>query len=436
MFFEESPGVIIGGMPDVTQTFNMQIIDKLRKKRYNVGGGDEKMNMNKLFLTKNQRYQQNDKFKPTGIMVHSTGANNATLKRYVGPDDGKLGVNQNGNHWNSYHPGGKDMGPHTMVDKDSNGICDTCGGRQVCVHAFIGKLADGSVATYQTLPWDIRGWHGGKGKNGSVNSTHIGFEICEDGLTDKTYFDKVYKEAVELCAYLCKEYGISPTKPNLIDHSEGYSLGLASNHGDVKHWFTKHGKTMDIFRTDVATKMKDLNAPVNEPKEEIDVGVAEELLKKIEALEKKNSELEKKLAEAPAPAKRYQKLSELPSWAKPAVEKRLHLFSNIDPNDGQKILNITEDMFRPWVLEDNARFQNIEQIEARMSYAVPHIKNRIDSKEFSDPKALDLTADMIRTIVLKDRRDQKLGLLDDKFNPIIPGQQQPGKAVQTLISKT
>ena len=49
------------------------------------------------------------------------------------------------------------------------------------------------MATYQTLPWDHRGWHAG----GSANNTHIGFEICEDGLADATYFKKVYQEAIE-----------------------------------------------------------------------------------------------------------------------------------------------------------------------------------------------------------------------------------------------
>ena len=95
------------------------------------------------------------------------------------------------------------------------------------------------------MPWDHRGWHAG----GSANNTHIGFEICEDGLTDNTYFEKVYQEAVELCAYLCKEYGL--TEKNIICHSEGYKQGIASNHGDVMHWFPKHGKNMDTFRAAV-----------------------------------------------------------------------------------------------------------------------------------------------------------------------------------------
>lgn len=181
------------------------------------------MNLHKLIFTENACYKAGKKIKVKGIMVHSTGANNPTLKRYVGPDDGLLGKNQYNNHWNTYHPSG----------------------REVCVHAFIGKLADGTISTYQTLPWDHRGWHAG----GAANNTHIGFEICEDGLTDYTYFQKVYREAVELCAYLCKEYGL--TEQNIICHSEGYKQGVASNHGDVMHWFPKHGKSMDTFRAEV-----------------------------------------------------------------------------------------------------------------------------------------------------------------------------------------
>lgn len=179
------------------------------------------MNLHTLIFTENACYKAGGKIKPKGIMVHSTGANNPWLKRYVGPDDGLLGRNAYNNHWNQ---------PMS---------------RNVCVHGFIGKLADGSVATYQTLPWDHRGWHAG----GAANNTHIGFEICEDGLNDTTYFKKVYAEAVELCAYLCRMYEL--TENDIIDHSTGYDLGVASNHGDVMHWLPRHGKTMDSFRADV-----------------------------------------------------------------------------------------------------------------------------------------------------------------------------------------
>jgi LysM repeat protein len=191
------------------------------------------LNLHKLFFTENACYKAGKKMTVKGICVHSTGVNNPRLCRYIGPDDGLLGKNQYGNHWNTDKPGG----------------------RQVCVHGFIGKLADGSIATYQTLPWDMRGWHGGSGAKGSVNDGWIGFEICEDGLNDRAYFEKVYREAVELCAYLCREYGLQPEYPTLICHSEAHKLGMASNHADVLHWWPRHGKNMDDFCADVKAAM-------------------------------------------------------------------------------------------------------------------------------------------------------------------------------------
>ena len=198
------------------------------------------MTLYQLFLTKNECYISGRSMTPKGIMVHSTGANNPNLKRYVGPDDGRLGKNQYNNHWNQPRPEGK----------------------QICCHAFIGKLADGSVATYQTLPWTMRGWHGAKGPNGSVNDTHIGFEIAEDGLTDPVYFRKAFTEAVELCAYLCKQFKLDPMKDGvIIGHYEGYARGIASNHGDPKNWFPKHGESMDTFRAAVKQAMIGKDAP-------------------------------------------------------------------------------------------------------------------------------------------------------------------------------
>ena len=191
------------------------------------------MNLRKLIFINNACYKAGRTITPKGIMVHSTGANNPNLKRYVGPDDGLLGRNQYNNHWNQDKPDG----------------------RQVCVHGFIGKLADGSIATYQTLPWNHRGWHAG----GSANDTHIGFEICEDGLTDASYFSAVYKEAVELCVYLCKQYGL--TENDVVGHYEGYQKGIASNHGDPKNWFPKHGKSMNTFRADVKAGLAAAEAP-------------------------------------------------------------------------------------------------------------------------------------------------------------------------------
>ncbi|NLM52916.1 MAG: N-acetylmuramoyl-L-alanine amidase [Firmicutes bacterium] len=188
------------------------------------------MNLRKLILIKNECYQAGQKILVRGIMVHSTGANNPYLRRYVGPDDGLLGTNLYGNHWNQPRPDGQ----------------------QKCVHAFIGKLKDGSIATYQTLPWNHRGWHAG----GAANNTHIGFEICEDGLNDPVYFGLVYREAVELCVYLCRMFSL--TEKDIICHSEGAQLGIASSRADVMHWFPRHGKDMDTFRADVGAALAEV----------------------------------------------------------------------------------------------------------------------------------------------------------------------------------
>lgn len=182
------------------------------------------MNLNSCIFVNNDCYKRGATIQPKGVMWHSTGANNPELKRYVQPDDGRLGYNKYQNHWNR-------------------------SGLDVCVHAFIGKLADGTVATYQTLPWNRRGWHAGRGSNGLANDTHISFEICEDALTDAAYFDAVYKEGVELTAQLCAWFELDPLADGVvIDHAEGSARGIASNHGDVSHWLKRHGKTMNDVR--------------------------------------------------------------------------------------------------------------------------------------------------------------------------------------------
>lgn len=199
------------------------------------------MRLIKCMLTANDCYKAGRTITPKGVMVHSTGANNPLVARYVQPVEGQsneaqlkaeIGGNRNANDWNNP-------------------------GLDVCTHAFVGKLADGGVGTVQTLPWNHRGWHAGTGTSGgSANNTHIAFEICEDDLTDEGYFRKIYQEAVELTAMLCKTYNLNPLADGVvICHSEGYQRGVASNHADVMHWFPKFGKSMDTFRSDVSKAM-------------------------------------------------------------------------------------------------------------------------------------------------------------------------------------
>lgn len=219
----------------------------------------------KCILTASDCYKAGHTIKPKGVMVHSTGANNPLLRRYVQPVAStpgreellaQLGANPNGNHWNQtrvwiYTDGSRTVGIRNYSKKLQRVLYESC------VHGFIGKLADGSVAAVQTLPWNHRGWHCGSGSKGSANDTHISFEICEDGLSDSVYFEQVYQAAVELTAMLCREYGLDPLADGVvICHQEGCRRGVASNHGDVLHWFPRHGKTMDDFRAEVVRIME------------------------------------------------------------------------------------------------------------------------------------------------------------------------------------
>lgn len=209
------------------------------------GEGSMKYNENNKPLvcmqTQSTCYRSTKKMKVLGVLWHSTGANNPWLKRYVQPSDNDpnkaqllalLGKNQYGNDWNHIE-------------------------REAGLNCWVGKLADGSVATVQTMPWDYKPW----GCGGACNNGWIQFEICEDGLTDADYFNKVYKEACEITAYLCKMYGIDPkgtvrfngkTVPTILCHWDSYTLGLGSGHSDVTHWFPKFGKSMATARDDVA----------------------------------------------------------------------------------------------------------------------------------------------------------------------------------------
>lgn len=196
------------------------------------------MRLCKQYLERNDCYTSGKKLTPMGVMVHSTGANNPLVSRYV-PGDEIMGRNTGGNHWNQSNAEWKERFG-APLDK--------------CVHAFVGKLADGEVGAVQTLPWEMRGWHAGNRKG---NDRYIGFEICEDALDDPTYFEAAYRCAVELTAMLCEQFGLKPEEEGVvICHAEGYGMGVASNHGDVLHWFSRFGKTMDDFRADVARALE------------------------------------------------------------------------------------------------------------------------------------------------------------------------------------
>ena len=187
------------------------------------------LNIIKAYAVKNLCYIAAQKMIPQGIVVHSTGANNPNLKRYVDAVD-EVGANQYGNHWNTATPGG----------------------RKVCVHAFIGYDKNKQIRVAEILPLNICCWGVGKGKKGSYNTNpaYIQFEICEDGLNDKAYYQKTFAIATEYCAQLCREFNISID--NIVGHCEAYKKGYGSNHSDPEHWMKNFGETMDDFRKQVS----------------------------------------------------------------------------------------------------------------------------------------------------------------------------------------
>lgn len=202
------------------------------------------MILKECMLYNNDCYKKGVKItKVTGIVVHSTGANNKTIKRYVQPSSSDknydaiindIGINKYNNHWNK-------------------------SGVKKSVHAFIGINEGGKIETYQTLPYDMCCWGCASGKKGSYNynpTARIQFEICEDNLKDATYFNAVFKEAIEYCAYLCKLLNIPYTE--ILSHAESHKKGYASNHGDCDKWLKKHGKDMNWFRAEVK-KLLDTN---------------------------------------------------------------------------------------------------------------------------------------------------------------------------------
>lgn len=180
-------------------------------------------NLKTKYMTRNDCYTANRKITPKGIMVHSTATPGVMAGSWF-------------SRWNKSFKAGEIN-------------------RQVCVHSF---LDDKEI--WQYLPWNHRGWHAG----GAANNTHIGFEICEPGgfsyfggasmvgydvKKNESYFRAAWQNAINLCVYLCKEYGL--TEKDIISHAEGSKKGIASNHADVGHWFPKHGESMDTFRAAV-----------------------------------------------------------------------------------------------------------------------------------------------------------------------------------------
>ena len=185
------------------------------------------MNLKQNYLTESGCYKAGKHITVKGLMIHSVGCPQPEVDVFM-------------KNWNR---------------ADAN----------ACVHAIIEP--DGDV--YQLLPWDFRGWHCG----GSANNTHIGVEMTEpatikytggsnwtetvEGESTKNHVLATYRYAVELFAHLCQQFRLDPLADGVvISHSEGCKRGIASNHGDVEHLWSKFGLTMAQFRKDIKAAME------------------------------------------------------------------------------------------------------------------------------------------------------------------------------------
>ena len=198
------------------------------------------MEILQAYQTKNRSYTRNRSITPVGILVHSTGAVNRDLKRYVDSPD-RLGVNANNNHWNK-----------SDVTKS--------------VHAFIGYDKDKQIIVANTIPYDRACWGAGGGSKGSANydpQAHIQFEICQGSNTDKEYYWAAIAVAEEYCVHLCRLYGW--TADQITSHKEAHKAGYANNHGDPQSWMCHFDDDMDKFRARVTQRLNGTETPTAPP---------------------------------------------------------------------------------------------------------------------------------------------------------------------------
>ncbi len=288
-------------------------------------------------VTNNKCYQAAIPLVPRGLMLHSIGTpqpSAAVLARY----------------FDQYQPGGQ----------------------SVCVHAF--AQADGTV--YQTLPWEMRGWHCG----GSANNTHIGVEMTEPG-AGTAYAEAAaqitgtYRTAVELFAQLCETYGLDPLAEGvIIGHAEGHRRGVASNHADPELLWDTYGMgfTMDGFRADVAAAL----AAKNTVEEDEDDMV------------------------------RYNTIEEVPSWAQDTVRALMDAGALGGVGGGN--LDLSMDMIRGLVVGAKyaaARNPRYETIKDMPGWAREEAQRLIDrgALQGGTDGRLDLSEDMLRTMIVCQR---------------------------------
>ena len=301
------------------------------------------MEIIEAFAAKNKCYQAGAALVPRGLMLHSIGCpqpNAAVLARY----------------FDQYQPGGQ----------------------SVCVHAF--AQADGTV--YQTLPWEMRGWHCG----GAANNTHIGVEMTEPS-AGMAYAEAAaqitgtYRTAVVLFARLCGVYGLDPLADGvIIGHAEGHRRGVASNHADPEYLWRQYGMgyTMDGFRADVAAALAAGNTDTDEEDDMI----------------------------------RYTTIDDVPGWARGTVKEMMD--AGLISGTGGGDLGLSDDMLRMlyimWHMRDTRYGRIVDgKVTDVPDWALDSLQALVDKGVLAgvgDGK-LDLSMDMMRMLAIMCRQTEK-----------------------------
>ena len=246
------------------------------------------------FITKNRCYTNQVKCSKTKAMLHSTGTPGAKAAAFIANMNSAAAdtsvefvIDDTGTYQllplgiKSWHCGASANNTHVACE-----ICEPLETRVLPVNwKTLGLNQAGNTEYAVTLlqkellarGYDPKGIDGDFGKNteAALIACQKSLGLTADGLcgvktlakladrdgsylaypveTVQPYFEAVYARAVALFAQLMTELGGKPEE--IVCHSEGYALGIASNHADVMHWFPRHGKTMDDFRADVAAEV-------------------------------------------------------------------------------------------------------------------------------------------------------------------------------------
>lgn len=240
--------------------------------------------------------------------------------------------------------------------------------------------ADGTV--YQVAPWDCRLMH-----VGAANAYSIGVEmtepdcirytggatfVCSDRARALAQVTGTYNTAVALFAWLCQRFGLDPNK-DIISHAEASAMGIGTDHADPEHLWRQLGTgyTMDGFRRDVAEAMDEND---NEEDEESVV--------------------------------RYNNLEEVPSWAQGTV--RALVDAGALRGDEHGNLDLSMDMIRGLMIGAkyaeacNPRYNSINDVP---SWARPGVQRLVDRGALAGTGGgkLDLSLDMLRTMIVCQR---------------------------------